>query len=476
MPPDSVDGFADNWAYLKTELNWLERVLMTAIARQRKDTRDIDRVARNRADKATSHWWKGIIAAEGTVAYDDYRPPSPQPGKSYPQQLEARIQASRQQGVILALPLLRDRLELTPFEKNLLLLSLAPEVNRRYGRLYRYLHGEDTQEILDLPTVDLALRIFCRNDAEWREARLRLTNTSPLLCHHLLTFSRTTRGTLLQSYIQLTDTTLHYLLEEHDSPAALDTLLALSPAEGWLIADQTQIAWDDLVLPPATLTVLHHLVQRSTLRSQVDGFWPDQNASSPGTLAVFAGPTGTGKTTTARAIATALDTSLTWVDLATVPPADYPALVHHLQTQSPQVLLVKGAECWFRRSAPVDPVTMQQFLAHRRMVSGLTLFSLPASAYLALPWQRRMNHVVEFALPQRRDRQILWQQSFPATVPVADDVNWSQLAQIRLTGGQIRAIADSAMICFAAEQADTLTIHHIQQAMFQHRYSRKFSV
>ncbi|NJL58090.1 hypothetical protein HC928_25475 [bacterium] len=37
--PTQAERFADNWAYLKTELQWLDRVLMLAVARQRQERR-----------------------------------------------------------------------------------------------------------------------------------------------------------------------------------------------------------------------------------------------------------------------------------------------------------------------------------------------------------------------------------------------------------------------------------------------------
>jgi len=186
--------FADNWAYLKTELNWLDRLLMLAIARQRKEIATVEKVANTDADRVSAHWWKGIIAVS-KPGYDDCRVPTQiftqlldpaaaqlpasdecKPAVGYQQQLEGRIQASAKESTVLALPSLRHYLNLTLFEKNLLLMALAPEINRRYGRLYHYLQtGQDKATASDLPTVDLVLRLLCRNDLERRRARAKLT-------------------------------------------------------------------------------------------------------------------------------------------------------------------------------------------------------------------------------------------------------------------------------------------------------------
>ena len=177
----SVDlmPFADNSSYLRTELAWLDRLLMLAIARQRKDEKVIKKVAATPADKVSSHWWKGVITVPNP-SYDDCRvvpqKPKCKPSVGYQSQLESRIKISAKDSVVLGLPSLRNYLTLTLFEKNLLLMALAPEVDRRYGRLYHFLQtGEEKSNTSDLVMVDLALRLLCRNALERRRARARLT-------------------------------------------------------------------------------------------------------------------------------------------------------------------------------------------------------------------------------------------------------------------------------------------------------------
>ena len=141
----------------KTELNWLDRMLMMAVSRQKRELREVDDFATSMEDRVTSHWWKGIIAVNRTTGYDNAQPPKSTKGKtgSYSQQLEARIQASRQQGIVLALPCLKEQLQLSQFEKNVILMALAPEINQRFGRIYSYLQYQHDESDWDLPTVNL---------------------------------------------------------------------------------------------------------------------------------------------------------------------------------------------------------------------------------------------------------------------------------------------------------------------------------
>jgi hypothetical protein len=76
MSTESPVPFANNWAYLKTELSWLERLLMLAIARQRKEAKALGRVARTKADQVTSHWWQGLINVSPRT-YEEGPPPKP---------------------------------------------------------------------------------------------------------------------------------------------------------------------------------------------------------------------------------------------------------------------------------------------------------------------------------------------------------------------------------------------------------------
>ena len=78
---------------------------------------------------------------------------------------------------------------------------------------------------------------------------------------------------------------------------------------------------------------------------------------------------------------------------------------------------------------------------------------------------RRMQFVIDFPLPDRADRQRLWQRAFPAEAPVAPDVDFVFLAQqFQLSGGQIRGISlDAAFL--AAQNGRLITMRHIIHAL-----------
>ncbi|MBW4490576.1 MAG: hypothetical protein KME12_22590 [Trichocoleus desertorum ATA4-8-CV12] len=506
---DPVERFQNNWAYLKAELTWLDRILSVAIARQRQEQKTVDRVAQSRADRVTSHWWKGLVTLEGTAGHDEIRPrpthrSSPAPG--YQQQIEARIQASSQQGVALGLPQLRDRLKLTAFEKNLVLFSLAPEINRRYAKLYSYLHQESSSAARvsvqvssscgcpDLPTVDLVLRLLCRNDQEWQVGRAYLTTHSGLIQQGLLQIVACGDETLLTRRLKLSDSLVNYLLAEQPQPQTLEILLqppqlpklppiahshSLLPCH--LHEAKTTPDWTQLILPPALLETLQHLGRRVELWSEVQAVWsklqPDASTMPPlpGTVAILVGAAGTGKTMAAAAIAQQLQTSLFWTDLALVPPTEFPGLLQEIHEHSPTVLLVKSAQLWLGRSAPLGSADLHQLIHQRQQQRGITLFSVPMLQSVRWHWRQEIDHILEFLLPIPGDRLKLWHQVFPATISLDSSIDWEFLAhKLPLSGGEIRAIAQAATFYAAAESLEIkVTMAHILRAWEQKQQKSK---
>ncbi|ELS33586.1 MULTISPECIES: hypothetical protein [Pseudanabaena] len=209
-----VQPFADNWSYLKAELAWLDRVLMRSLAKQRQTDREIDRVAKNAADRSTSHWWKGFIAIDPSKGGSQL--PKHPPQTNHPLgRFGDRLEASREQNIRLAIPALCDRLELDRFDRDLLVLCLAPEISRRYERLYEFLNNDNHN--CKQPTVDLALRLFCRSDAEWRKARNSLTPQSPLIKRKIIQLylpSNSSSRSLLAKAMLVSEKAATYFLSE----------------------------------------------------------------------------------------------------------------------------------------------------------------------------------------------------------------------------------------------------------------------
>ncbi|MDJ0707207.1 MAG: hypothetical protein QNJ46_28365 [Leptolyngbyaceae cyanobacterium MO_188.B28] len=432
MQTDSAAPFANNWAYLKTELNWLDRVLVMAVARQRQDAKDVDRLSQSRADRVTSHWWKGIITLSQQAAYDDCPPQKPSTGKKpgYQEQLENRIRASQTQGIILALPTLRDRLQLSLFEKNLILLTLAPEVNRRYGRLYNYLQKDEKGIHTDLPTVDLGLRLLCRNDLEWRQARAQLAESTTLIRHNIIQYVSPVESTLLSSRLKLSSWFVNYLLAEQPDPTTLATRL-VSPMDppsvspGLICQQSSEDNEAKQKLPASLLAKLQRLCKQVTCpppskQSNRSLEVNQSNPSSPsnpsgtdeadgralGRLVLLVGKSGAGKTLAASFIAQQLDQPCLWtVNLSLMEPSSSAGAISATIQETPSILLVKSAQVWFGRNPLLDQAQLNQWLRHRRQTPGITLLTVHHLQSIRPFWRHQFDAVVEFPDPKRATKK-----------------------------------------------------------------------
>lgn len=453
--PHEAIPFTDNWAYLKTELAWLDRLLMVAMSRQKREIEEVDDFALSGQDRVTSHWWKGIISLNGKPGYDHARPPktAQNRGANYAQHLESRIQASQQQGIPLALPQLRDQLQLSAFEKNVILMALAPEINQRFGRLYGYLQYQHDESEWDLPTVDLCLRLLCRNDQEWRQARPLIAPSSRLVSLGLVEWASTDDTTLLSRHLRLAEPLTTYLLSEAPDPSQIQPWLTAALAPPLQAIPPTE-AEPALVLPAPVMA------QLATLCALV------QAEAHP--LVLLTGPSGTGKTQTAHWLAHRLGLPLTVLDLSATTEADYETLFDTLVALPPGVLLIQQAQPWLGRTPILEPALVEQWLTHRQGQLGLTLLAADPLHSVKLSWQQRCDGVLALPMPAAPARKTLWKQALPADLPLHRSLRWATLMQLPLSGGDIQTLACTAVALARQEPSPSLTPAHVQQALALH--------
>jgi SpoVK/Ycf46/Vps4 family AAA+-type ATPase len=93
-------------------------------------------------------------------------------------EIEGRVRDSLATGVDLSLPALARRFGLSSQELSAVVVCLAPELRRKYDRLYAYLQDDIIRK---RPSVDLILELLCGTEAERWAARRWFTDTAPLL-------------------------------------------------------------------------------------------------------------------------------------------------------------------------------------------------------------------------------------------------------------------------------------------------------
>lgn len=411
-----VEPFRDNWSYLKVEMNWLERILLNAVAKARAVEAKTNRHAKTAADRASRDWWMGLMNFE-KVGYDSPSPtanPSAnsgassgvKPSQSYHQQLEARIRQSQAVGVQLVLPELCDRYGLSLFERQAVLLAIAPEVHRRYGELCGYLSGQMSQVsgvsvgLVGLPTVDLALRLFCRDDQAWRLGRSQLLS-GPLVTEGLLVPGLLATQSFLQQPLKLNPYWVSELLGGVVGDGVAGDGVAGDGVMGNVSGAIGERPVSPIVAIPSTERTLSAKlkmqVKRTTTRlktlphqrSGLLGIGLDRVCSNdPEDWAGFY-----------SAIAKPLKLQPYSLDLAVLNLRDLlPVLKDVPSSESPKLLVIRSAGRLLSRNAPLTPVEKVQLIRQMRSDYAMVLLEVPYPIALEQVWRSWIQESLTFPL------------------------------------------------------------------------------
>jgi hypothetical protein len=168
--------YVSDWEYLSDELKRLDLLIRLRLGRDqnKKPGGDFDHL---RGLVLTDEEIDGLLDEDESQVYAN-----PELA-DIETRIEERLAASRREGRLPALLFLSQLFKLTTFERQTLLICLAPELDRKYEKLYAYLQDDVTQKS---PSVGLALDLLCRTMPEKIAAREFFEGQAPLLKCRLL--------------------------------------------------------------------------------------------------------------------------------------------------------------------------------------------------------------------------------------------------------------------------------------------------
>ncbi|MFM9595526.1 ATP-binding protein [Streptomyces scabiei] len=222
---------------------------------------------------------------------------------------------------------------------------------------------------------------------------------------------------------------------------------------------EPRASWSDLVLPDAQLAQLRALVAAVRHRGRVLDDWgfARRTVRGLGTSALFAGPSGTGKTLAAEVIAHTLRLDLVVVDVSRTvdkyigETEKNLARVFEAAEDSAAVLLFDEADTLFGKRTEVRDshdryanLEVGYLLQRMESFRGLAILTTNNRSALDQAFLRRLRVVVTFPYPDETARAALWSRAFPAGTPAADGLDPRRLATVDLPGGGIAAAALTA--------------------------------
>jgi hypothetical protein len=273
------------------------------------------------------------------------------------------------------------------------------------------------------------------------------------------------------------------------TPAEIETAVAAAPAGPSIAAAavrrrlggisnalMTPVAhsydWADLVVAEDVAEQLRTLERRVRLAGRVLDDWGFRRLTpdSRGTTALFAGPSGTGKTMAAQVLARSLGLDLYRVDLAQVvnkyigeTEKRLAQVFDECERANVMVLFDEADALFGQRTRVKDAhdrfanIEIDYLLQRMESFDGVAILATNRKGDLDPAFVRRLRLIVDFLAPTPAERLRIWRLSLPAASsagePIAPDLDYAALAEaLALTGAEIKSVALTA--AFAARAAD----------------------
>ena len=259
-------------------------------------------------------------------------------------------------------------------------------------------------------------------------------------------------------------------------PRLFDALSGASRAVQSITPRRT---FEDVILPSATRRALDQALAQVTSHDLIFNRW-GLGQRHPTGLALafnFAGPSGTGKTICAEAIAHALGRRLLVVRYAELEsmwmgetPKNVSAVFRMARSEQAVLFFDEADAIATRRSTSVDHgfqretnTVVNVLLQELESFNGVVIFATNLAANFDPAFERRIRTHVLFEMPGVDEREQIWRvQMHPTLTPLADDVNFRELAEkYEVSGGDIRNAVLKAALAAANEPVrDTHKLIH----------------
>jgi len=220
--------YQSNWDYLSDRLRHLDLGLRILLSRT--PSRDADSLAP----------FKGLVISDAEISrlldgpqdraapLADHERKSREAAANLHLKIRERSSATQRTGESLFLPRLSELFGLTQFEEQCLVVCLAPELDRKYEKLYAYLQDDSTQR---KPTVDFVLRLLCESQAEQALARAAFKPDAPLRKFMLLNVvdgQPDSPAPLVARALKLDDRIVDFVLGQKSVDARLERLARIA--------------------------------------------------------------------------------------------------------------------------------------------------------------------------------------------------------------------------------------------------------
>jgi len=361
---------------------------------------------------------------------------------------------------------------LSDFEKMVLLATLGPDLDVTFERaLDDMLGGRRSRE------VGTILTLLCDSLQDKIRARRHFIHDAPLLRSGLLgmSFSRDLHSEteFMTMELELPRRVASMILGEYDVE---DQILSFSKVI------EPQVRLDQVVLPDGQVEELLSLVRDrdSYLIQRREWGFDKILPYGKGTVILFSGPPGTGKTMLAHALARESGCRLMLVDLRQVVEhsprhsfdENLQRVFHEARLQNAILFFDEADELFSDRCVNgLMPTLLREF----ERMDSVCILATNRGQVLDEALDRRILHKLEFEIPVAEQRAEIWRRHLPPEAPLAGDIDCCSLAdEFEFSGGYIKnaVLAAAAKAMRRADDIPFLTQADLRGAALAQRRNR----
>jgi SpoVK/Ycf46/Vps4 family AAA+-type ATPase len=246
------------------------------------------------------------------------------------------------------------------------------------------------------------------------------------------------------------------------------------------VRSKVTLTLDDLVLPAREMSMVHELLMACRNRVFVMTKWGfgRRLVTGKGITVLFKGDPGTGKTLCAEILATELGMKLYQVSIPRIVSKYVGETEKNISKifasarANHSMLLFDEADSLFGKRVTNVESSVDRFsnmetnllLQEIERFDGIVILTTNLDKNMDDAFARRIMFKIDFPKPDIPNREVIWRKLVPKDCPVADDIDYHELAEsFELAGGNIKnAVVRAAYR--AAERRDRITRDDIEFA------------
>lgn len=250
--------------------------------------------------------------------------------------------------------------------------------------------------------------------------------------------------------------------------------------------------WDDFVADDEIIYRLKLMCSQVRYREMVGEQWGfyEKRSYGSGVTVLFCGPSGTGKTMAAQVAAADLGMELYRVDLSRISSkyiGETQKNISELFVQARDknaILFFDEADALFSKRTEVKDANdrhsnaeIAHLLQKLEFYDGVVILATNLKNNFDDAFRRRIRIVVNFRMPDKKVRRVLWRKALPERAPLHKELDLDFFAdRFEMSAGEIKETAIlSAYI--AAEKGEMIYFEHICQALkiCMEKYGRRLT-